>query len=187
MKKILKANTPFILSIIFLVIFVILKWWYAAIFLTVVLTIFLANAYYSITSILGRQAARNGWRYIGNYDEEGYSSPIVANHISANPMFIDSATGDYHLQSGSPCIDTGDNSAPSLPSTDFEGDPRIVDGDDDTVATVDMGADEYFVPPPVGGELYPVNKLSILAPWLTLALLLALGGGFVIIRRRQAV
>ena len=40
--------------------------------------------------------------------------------------------------------------------------------------------------PPVGGELYPVNKLSILAPWLGLALLLALGGGFVVVRRRFA-
>ena len=110
-----------------------------------------------------------------------------SNIIDADPMFVNPGAGDYHLQSGSPCIDVGDNTAPSLPSTDFEGDPRIVDGDGDTVATVDMGADEYFVPPPVGGELYPVNKLSILAPWLALAVLLAVGGGFMIIRRRQAV
>ena len=41
-------------------------------------------------------------------------------------------------------------------------------------------------PLPVGGELFPVNKLSILAPWLTLAVLLAVGGGFVIMRRRLA-
>ena len=46
---------------------------------------------------------------------------------------------------------------------------------------------DLVCPPPVGGELYPVNKLSILAPWLTLAVLLAVGGGFMIIRRRQAV
>lgn len=48
--------------------------------------------------------------------------------------------------------------------------------------------DDVYVgpPPPVGGELFPVNKLSVLAPWLALALLLALGGGFVVMRRRQA-
>jgi hypothetical protein len=48
--------------------------------------------------------------------------------------------------------------------------------------------DNVYVGPPlgVGGELYPVNKLSVLAPWLALALLLALGGGFVVMRRRLA-
>jgi hypothetical protein len=43
-----------------------------------------------------------------------------------------------------------------------------------------------FYPASVGGELFPVNKLSVLAPWLALALLLALGGGFVVMRRRLA-
>ncbi len=33
-------------------------------------------------------------------------------NISADPMFVDTASGDYHLQSSSPCIDAGD---PSLP------------------------------------------------------------------------
>ena len=51
-------------------------------------------------------------------------------------------------------------------------------------------ADLAFVitttPPPVGGELFPVDKLSILAPWLTLAFVLALGGGILVVRRRQA-
>ena len=47
--------------------------------------------------------------------------------------------------------------------------------------------DVYVGPPqPVGGVLYPVNKFSILAPWLGLALLLALGGGLFVMRRRLA-
>jgi len=41
-------------------------------------------------------------------------------------------------------------------------------------------------PPPVGGEVYPVNKVSLLAPWLGLALLLAAGGGILVMRRRRA-
>ena len=63
-------------------------------------------------------------------------------NINADPLFVDAGAGDYHLQAGSPCIDVGSNAAPSLPSTDFEGDPRIVNG------VVDMGVDEYVPPPP---------------------------------------
>ncbi|MBA7714370.1 hypothetical protein ES703_123392 [subsurface metagenome] len=70
----------------------------------------------------------------GGYPGEG--------NILADPKFADSAGGDYHLQSGSLCIDAGTNDAPSLPVTDFEGDPRILP----VGGVVDMGADEY-VPP----------------------------------------
>jgi hypothetical protein len=67
-------------------------------------------------------------------------------NIDADPLFVNPSADDYHLQPGSLCIDTGSNAAPSLPSTDFEDDPRIVDGNGDGDAVVDMGADEY-VPP----------------------------------------
>jgi len=42
------------------------------------------------------------------------------------------------LQFGSPVIDAGDSSAPGLPSTDFDGFPRIQG------AAVDIGAFEFF-------------------------------------------
>ncbi len=40
-------------------------------------------------------------------------------------------------------------------------------------------------PVPVGGEAYPTNKVSLLAPWLGLALL-AVAGGILVVRRRTA-
>ncbi|TMA61480.1 MAG: hypothetical protein E6J80_00105, partial [Deltaproteobacteria bacterium] len=64
-------------------------------------------------------------------------------NISADPLFADPVNANYHLQLGSPAIDAGDNTAPELPAKDIDGDPRILDGDGDGVAVVDMGVDEF--------------------------------------------
>ena len=70
----------------------------------------------------------------GTYIESPFA--IDPNNLNnANPLFVDS--GDYHLTASSPCINSGDNDAPDLPSTDKDGNPRIVD------KIVDMGAYEY--------------------------------------------
>ena len=70
----------------------------------------------------------------GGYEGEG--------NIDEDPMFVDPGNGDFHLGPASPCIDAGNNDAPYLPDSDFEGDGRILDGDGDGTATVDMGVDE---------------------------------------------
>lgn len=55
------------------------------------------------------------------------------------PLFVNEAAGDLHLQSNSPCINSGRNTYVTS-TTDFDGDPRIVGG------TVDIGAYEYQTP-----------------------------------------
>ena len=69
-------------------------------------------------------------------------------NISSDPRFLEASplAPDYHLQRGSPAIDAGSNQAPALPAADFDGRPRIVDGNADGIATIDMGAFEASVP-----------------------------------------
>ena len=62
-------------------------------------------------------------------------------NISEDPGFVDPDNGDYHLRPDSPCIDKGTNE--SAPSTDWEGDPRPLNGDLDGTAVTNMGADEF--------------------------------------------
>jgi hypothetical protein len=85
------------------------------------------------------------------YVEPGFILNWGPGMIDADPLFLDPMNDDLHLTYASPCIDAGDNSAPSLPATDFEGDPRIFPwngkgylvGSPPQYAIVDMGADEY--------------------------------------------
>ncbi len=58
-------------------------------------------------------------------------------NFNLNPRFVDFDGGDYHLQSTSPCIDKGTNTASGLPDKDKDGKTRIVN------SIVDMGAYEY--------------------------------------------
>ena len=76
-------------------------------------------------------------------DQDGYAGSN--GNIRHDPSFVDPENGDFHLQEGSLCIDAGTESAPALPDADFEGDPRIIDGDGDDYVRVDMGADEYLL------------------------------------------
>ena len=82
-----------------------------------------------------------GHNDIGQYLVEGTPAVEVGN-ISADPAFVDAAGGDFHLAAESPCIDSGDSSAPGLPATDFEGDARVL-GD-----AADIGVDEFSVTGP---------------------------------------
>ncbi|MBN1901971.1 hypothetical protein JW926_11670 [Candidatus Sumerlaeota bacterium] len=71
-------------------------------------------------------------------------------NISANPLFVDPVSNDFHLQSISPCLDAGALAQDVL--MDFEGDPRPFDAIQWEVrgdgSDYDMGADEAVIPAP---------------------------------------
>jgi hypothetical protein len=89
--------------------------------------------------------------YAGCADQTGTNG-----NISADPLF----DADYHLRTGSPAIDAG-HAGPSVPTTDYSGNPRPTDGDGDGVAVVDMGAFEApAVPVPTYHPLTPARILD---------------------------
>jgi hypothetical protein len=91
------------------------------------------------------EGALNGSKCGGGDSTDGggniNSAPSFAN--SNDPSGTDNVWGtkDDGL-SGGPCIDAGDNSATSEPN-DITGNTRVIDGDGDETATVDMGPYEY--------------------------------------------
>lgn len=71
--------------------------------------------------------------------------------LHLDPLFVNASADDYHLQSGSPCVDAGDNSrVPVEATTDLDGKARIVDGDGNASDIVDIGAYEFQSLPQYG-------------------------------------
>ena len=75
------------------------------------------------------------------YPQGNVSNSIIEggqqSGIDSDPMFVSSATNNFHLQAGSPAIDAGDNSLwPTDLTTDLDGNNRLIN-------TIDMGAYEH--------------------------------------------
>ncbi|MCP3891667.1 MAG: PKD domain-containing protein [Desulfobulbaceae bacterium] len=82
--------------------------------------------------------------------EPAYALKLDPSNLNDQaPLFVSAGTDDFHLNTGSPCIDTGSNDASELPVYDREGGARIMDG------VVYMGAYEH------PGSILPVALFSV--------------------------
>ncbi len=131
---------------------------------------------------------------------EGTSAPTVTysiiqggyagiGNLDQDPLFIDPANNDLRLSDTSPAIEVGYNLADLDGSGagtqtiedvpfDLAGNPRLIDFDENTTATVDMGAFESAV---------PLEDVPTLSQWglLNLALLLMICGTLYLINPPQ--
>jgi Right handed beta helix region/Cep192 domain 4 len=87
----------------------------------------------------------------------GFCVAGSSGNFSADPLFLSAPNNDFHLSSASPALDAGDNSAPSLPAVDFDGNPRIADGNSDGTSVIDLGA--FELAPTSAASLAP-NSLT---------------------------
>ncbi|MFL5840842.1 MAG: beta strand repeat-containing protein [Thermoleophilaceae bacterium] len=63
-------------------------------------------------------------------------------NICADPRLADPTTGDVLQTASSPTVDAGSNALANGITTDYEGEPRLQDGNNDSIPTVDIGVDE---------------------------------------------
>jgi predicted outer membrane repeat protein len=81
-------------------------------------------------------------------DTTYYSRIDASNLKDVDPAFVNAVADNLRLNSGSPCINTGNNQAPGILPTDLDGEARIMGG------SIDMGAYEYT------GAVLPVALFS---------------------------
>ena len=128
---------------------------------------------------------RSGWAGDGNIDAEpcfvraGYwadvnDANIVLEPNEPNAVWVD---GDYRLLGDSACIDAGEpNYLGAAGETDLDGRLRVVDGDEDGLARVDMGAYEYVPPIEVRIRIMPrVLNLRSRGRWVLCKITLPAG------------
>ena len=86
--------------------------------------------------------------YFDHDIENSFSPTPGTGEISADPIFADVASRNFHLKTGSPCIDAGlSDGAPDydMAGTGRYDDPNILNTGGGLLAYYDIGAYEYYV------------------------------------------
>ena len=78
------------------------------------------GSYFGENNIIWGNVTQYGSQYYGtiNFNYSCCSTALTGiGNITDNPMFVDTTNNDFHLQEGSPCIDTGDPASPLDPDS----------------------------------------------------------------------
>jgi K319L-like, PKD domain len=95
--------------------------------------------YVDIQDTITQTAFNDVWNNAGGDYFMGTNRTGISGNISQDPLFVDGAHNDYHLQDVSPCINAGDpNFQPAAGELDFYGAARVF------ARRVDIGSAEYF-------------------------------------------
>ena len=95
-------------------------------------------------NLIGDKGSATGFTDGVNGDQVGGGGNPVIDPLLGPLQDNGGPTFTHALLAGSPAIDTGNNTG--APATDQRGFPRIVDGDLDGIATIDIGAFEFLPP-----------------------------------------
>ena len=104
----------------------------------------------------GVSTADHNLFYLNTADLTGGATCTIGCIFGLDPLLADIPNHNFHIQAGSPAIDTG--SATGAPSFDFDFGSRPQDGDGNGTAIDDIGADEVGLRGPVGNVVKLVPK-----------------------------
>ena len=124
---------------------------------------------------------------IGTFVEPGTDNPTVVESFT-----FDAGYFDFIGSTGIEWFDPGHNSLGQITNSQIGIEQFTIEGGNIASWQITYGVDWYgidnvfFVPTQyhsVGGEVYPVNKVGLVVPWIALAAAIAVGG-FYLVRRR---
>lgn len=104
--------------------------------------IFYASAAFDDFNYVDLTSSNNLFYDPARESNDNFYEPGINWTIDIDPMFTNPDEMDFSLQPGSPAIDAGIDL--HTPLFDFDGNPRIIDGDMDSTASPDIGPFEYL-------------------------------------------